>query len=167
MAKMDLENLVKTQEYNRLTPKQRMFVSTYIQSGLETGIYDQVTAVKSAYDCKNEESARIMGYSMLANINVIQVLNRHFGTEPIDQFLVTLERAIRNRNLTVAQFHALKLYCDLKGFENALSRAVAVPPENSSPARKVRKARIKPAAVLPDSDVYNLNDFDQNKTSQS
>ena len=114
--RMPLDQLRLTQEYTRLTAKQKDFVETYVGMGAMDGNYDAVNAVRHAYKCKNDEVARIMSYALLANINIVAVLNRHFAADPIDQFIQTLDRAVHNKKLTIAQLQALKLYCEVMGF---------------------------------------------------
>lgn len=119
-TRLPLAELEKTQEYQRLTQKQKLFVATYCESGLTTGTYDAIQATLTAYQCKSAEVARIMSYSLLANIRIVAALNRHFNTSPIEEFLVMLDRAISNKKLTMAQLGALKMRCDLLGFGTRL-----------------------------------------------
>ncbi len=163
MSKLTRSELETTHEFQILTPKQKMFVATYVQTGIDTGKYDAVAAVNSAYKCKTEESARIMGYALLSNINIIRVLDRHFGKEPVDSFTDMLERALRNGTITVAQVQAAKMICELKGYATSLNKAPEVP-EPPEHAKKPRKAKPKPAVVDDGSDVYDLKDFGQNET---
>lgn len=114
VERMPFVELYKTEEFQRLTKKQQAFIKAYCVD------YDAVRAVRAAYACKSDEVARIMSYPLLMNINIISVLNRHFGTDPIEDFLKTLDRAIRNKHLTIAQIAALKLYSDVKGWGSAL-----------------------------------------------
>jgi hypothetical protein len=118
--RLSLEDVEKLQEFQKLTPKQRMFVSTYVASGLLNGNYDVVTATLTAYECKSPEVARIMSYTLMQNIRIIAVLNRHFGTTPVEAFLQTLERAINNKNISLAQVEALRMKCNILGYENRL-----------------------------------------------
>lgn len=118
--RMPLEEIEKTQEYQRLTQKQRLFVSTYVAGGLLDGAYDPVASVRTAYQTKSPEVARIMSYSLMQNIRVVAVLNRHFGAEPIEELLVMLDRAINNKKLTIAQIQALRLKCEIMGFTTGI-----------------------------------------------
>ena len=118
--RLTLEELESTQEYQRLTQKQQLFVATYIEGGLLDGQYDAIAATRTAYKCKSAEVARIMSYSILANIRIVEVLNRHFNVEPIEEFLRTLDRAIRNKKLTQAQISALHLKARILGFDSKL-----------------------------------------------
>ena len=143
--RLSLEQVKETTEYKKLTPKQQLFVATYIAGGLADGNYDAVHATRTAYPCRSEEVARIMSYAIMANIRIIAVLNRHFGAEPIEEFLVLLDRAINNKRITIAQVNALKLKCDILGYANRLpgiKYATGVIPEDILEAsRKERKAK--------------------------
>lgn len=114
--RLPVSELEKLVEYQRLTPKQRLFIATYCAGGLVDGHYDPVAACMTAYQCKSQEVARIMSYALMANIRIIEVLNRHFNTEPIDSFMVTLDRAIANKKLTIANLNALRLKSEILGF---------------------------------------------------
>lgn len=117
---MPLCELEKTQEYSRLTLKQKLFVATYIQRGLQDGIYDAIKAIRTSYECKNDEIARVMSYRLMANIHIIEVLNRHFGASPIDEFIQQIDLAVRSRRTTLAQVQALKVKCEALKLANAL-----------------------------------------------
>ena len=119
-TRIPITELQNTQEYQRLTPKQRMFVASYCQMGLDTGTYDPVAATQMAYKCRNYETARVMSYDLLSNIRVIAVLNLHFNRQPIEEFLLTLDRAIGSRKVTAAQIQALRLKAYLMGFMTRL-----------------------------------------------
>src|SRR5579864_2503363 len=118
--KLTLEEIKTTQEYSILTGKQQLFIETYIRSGLDTGTYDPVLAAQTAYTVKNRENARVMSYALMANIRIVAVLNRHFAKEPLAEFIEQVDRAIRNKKLSVAQLQALKLKGDLLGYTTRL-----------------------------------------------
>lgn len=158
--RLSVDDLRKTQEFQQLTERQQLFVATYCAAGMVDGIYDPVAATKTAYRCKSFEVARIMSYSLMANIRIVAVLSRHFNAEPIEEFLVEVNRAIRNKHLTIAQLQALKLKADLLGFTVRLpgvgNNAAAVLPtdvlEASKEAIKAkRKAAPKPSKKEPPS----------------
>jgi hypothetical protein len=166
--KMLVEDLQLTQEFQRLTPKQRLFVATYCAGGLLDGNYDPVTATQTAYVCKSAEVARIMSYSLMQNIRVIAVLNRHFNTEPIEEFLVQVDRAIHNKKLTVPQLQALKLKGDILGYTTRLPGMNnfpqgTIPPAVLEATRAARKAKKKQSAKPPEppekSEFEKMADF--------
>jgi hypothetical protein len=151
-TRMPLEELRLTPEFQKLTQKQQLFCSTYCAGGIADGTYDAVLATHTAYACKSMEVARIMSYSMMANIRIISVLNRHFNTTPTQELLVQIDRAINNKKLTVAQLNALKLKCDLLGLSTGLigptyTRPSAVPNDVQEASKAVRKSKRKPRAT--------------------
>ena len=121
------------------------------------GVYDPVSATQTAYVCKNAESARVMSYAMMGNINIIAALNRHFNSEPIEQFLVEINRAIRNKSITNAQLGALKLKADIMGFSARLPGVDHQSPdvipkdvqEATKEARKAQRKRPEPKPKEP------------------
>lgn len=146
--RMPVEELRKTPEFLRLTQKQQLFVATYCAGGMLDGHYDEVQSCRTAYVCKNNETARVMSYALMSNIRIIEALNRHFQTEPIEDLLVALDRAIRSRKTTVAQVNALKLKCDLLGLGNRLpcfKKAMGVIPDDIvEDSRKSKKKKPEP-----------------------
>ena len=118
--RLTLEQIKDTQEYSILTGKQQLFVETYIRGGIDTGTYDPKNAAMFAYSCKSIEVARIMSYALMANIRIVAVLNRHFNREPLEDFLIQLDRAIINKKLSTAQMMALKLKGDILGYTTHL-----------------------------------------------
>ena len=150
--KLTVEQLQETQEYQRLTQKQQLFVATYCAGGLLDGKYDAVAATRTAYQCKSAEVARIMSYSLLQNIRIVEVLNRHFGVTPIEEFLVQVNRAINNKHLTTAQMDALKLKGDLLGYANRIPNhqsVGAIPSDVLEESRKARKPKEPVAEEKP------------------
>jgi len=153
VERMPLAELELTQEYQRLTPKQKLFVSTYVASGILDGIYDSVAATNTAYRCKSMEVARIMSYSLMQNIRIVAVLNRHFNTTPIEAFLVQVDRAILNKNLSTSQLGALKIKADLLGYAARLPSVDRqgvgiVPPDVLEAEKKKRKRTRKSYAMV-------------------
>ena len=125
--RLTLEQIKETQEYSILTGKQQLYVESYIQGGIDTGTYDSVSAALASYNCRSREVARIMSYALMANIRIVAVLNRHFNREPLEEFLIQLDRAILNKKLTVAQFNALKLKGDILGYTTRLPGTATMP----------------------------------------
>jgi hypothetical protein len=118
--RMPMKELAQTPDYQRLTNKQKLFVMTYVQAGIDCGEYDEIGACLTAYKCKSREIARIMSYALMANIRIIAVLNLHFGATPTEQFLEEIDRAIRNKKLTQAQLGALQLKCRVLGIKTMI-----------------------------------------------
>lgn len=152
-TRLTVDQIRDTQEYAVLTGKQQMFVTTYIQAGLDTGVYDAVAATQIAYTCKTREIARVMSYALIENIRIVAVLNRHFNKEPLAQFVEQVDRAIRNRKLTTAQIQALKLKGDILGYTTRLPGTDnfplggAIPPailKANAAARKAARKKPEP-----------------------
>jgi len=60
---------------------------------------------------------------MLSNIRIVAALNRYFNRQPLEAFLMVLDRAIQNKHLTVAQLQALRLKCELLGLSSRMPAA--------------------------------------------
>ncbi len=158
--RLTLAQVKDTQEYAALTGKQQLFIETYCAGGIDTGTYDPVMATLTAYKCKSKENARVMSYSLMANIRIVAVLNRHFNREPIEEFVLQIDRAIQNKKLTVAQLGALKLKSELLGYTTKLPGATDhaidnVPPDVASATRAAKKAARKPPTRHEDIEVPN------------
>jgi hypothetical protein len=159
--RMSLAELEMLPEYMKLTQKQKLFIATYCEFGLADGNYDAVEATRIAYKCKNPEVARIMSYSLMQNIRIIAVLNRHFNATPIEEFLVMLDRAINNKKLTVAQIQALRLKCEVMGFTNKLpaqAPMIAALREAQDSAKETRKSKRKKYERAPVEAPRSLSD---------
>ena len=151
----------ETPEYQKLTQKQRLFVATYCQGGILNGQYDPIEATRTAYQCKTPEIARVMSYSLMTNIRIVAALNRHFNTEPIEEFITLLDRAIRNKKLTTAQLRALELKADILGFRARLPGTRYIPlgtvpkdvQEASKQARKEKRKKYERKPPEPEVQV--------------
>jgi hypothetical protein len=140
--RLTYDELKKTPEYQKLTRKQQLFVATYCAGGLADGVYDAVNAAALAYKCRTREIARVMSYSLMANIKIVAVINRHFNAGPTAEFLETLDRAIRNKKLTMAQVTALRLKCDILGIKTALPTGhETIATKQDMLAKRARKRR--------------------------
>lgn len=139
--RISLDELRTTPEYIRLTPKMKMFIDSYCSAGAIDGNFDAVAAINQAYRCKSYEVARIMSYSILANIKIVAVLNRYFGTEPVDSFLANLDRAVRNKRLTLAQLGALRLQCDVLGIGTKIPANFGGQPPKADPPVKDKRSK--------------------------
>lgn len=168
--RVPLSVLETTEDYQRLTAKQKLFVATYIQCGIDTGVYDSIAAAQTAYKCKTPEVARVMSYALMANIRIVAVLNLHFAREPIEDFLVTLNRAITNKRLSIAQFKALQLKANILGFTSRLpganeNAAAVIPQDVLDRAIEERKAHRKPRAARKPAEPPT-DPFDYSKASR-
>jgi hypothetical protein len=145
--RMSAYALAQTQEFSHLSPKMARFVLAYVQTLIDTDTADPLAAVKAAYSCGSEESARTLGYELLANPKVILVLNIFFGVTPSEAFLKQVERAIYNPNLRVAQIDALKLYCDAHGIARSGVGVVASKAQAKNHGHASTKDASEPATV--------------------
>jgi hypothetical protein len=150
--RLSTQELAQTPEYQKLTAKQKLFVLTYVAGGIDCGEYDEVNATWTAYKCKTQENARIMSYAMMQNIRIVAAINRHFNASPTEEFMENLDRAIRNKNLTMAQLGALKLKCDLLGIKTKLpTEHATLTPQIEAVAEdeKVEKKKKKEKPIQP------------------
>ena len=163
---MTLDELEKTREYQVLTKQQRFFIQSYVSGGMIDGHYDAVAAINMSYTCKNDNVARVMSYRQLDNIKIIEVLNRHFGLDPSDTFLTSLDRAVRNKHLTLAQLGALRLKCEVYGFgtkiphrveEGFANRPIILPVK--LPKKTPKKPKKDKPPVAPSAPLYSMKDF--------
>jgi hypothetical protein len=72
--RMTLDELRRTREYRKLSPKIAMWVSSYVGTIID-GDPDPAFATRSAYQCVSPESFRVFGYKMLAKKKVQEVLS--------------------------------------------------------------------------------------------
>ena len=91
--RMPLAELATYVEWQALTIKQRMFLSSYIQCEIDTGHYDAQFAVQSAFNVADENS-KILKYELLANPKIRRVLDLHFGRTEADSLLKDLSKLI-------------------------------------------------------------------------
>lgn len=152
--RLTLEQLRETEEFQRLTQKQQLWVATYCQGGLVDGNYDAIAATRTAYECKNPESARVLSYSISTNPKILAALNRHFNRTPTEEFLLQLDRAISNKRLTMAQVEILRLKCNLLGIKNRLpvlkeGNQGVIPPDVLKAEKESKKADKKKPGPAP------------------
>jgi hypothetical protein len=77
--KMTALELTQTREFSVLSVRQGIWVLSYVQHFLDTGICDPMPPTKMAYKCKSDETARSFGYQVQANPKIRLVLHRFFG----------------------------------------------------------------------------------------
>ena len=166
--RVPMARLRDTDEFRSLTPKQQLFVETYIAGGVATGHYDPIGSTLTAYACKSRESARVLSHTLMHTLRIVELLSLHFAREPIEDFLLTLNQAIRNKKLTVAQVRALELKAAVMGFKTRLPGAdnrnlpldtipEDVAARDKEERKRHRKARSKPgpkpALDVPETDI--------------
>lgn len=153
-----LQELSETSEFHNLTDKQKMFVSTFISNG-----YNKIHAIRTAYQCKNDLSAKVMSYSVMNTFAVTMVLAIHFGDEPVDTFLKHIARSIRKGRIKPEQLALYKLYAEVSGWrhgtvQNALALAERL--EGKKAAREGLKA-VLTTKPKTDTSKYTLDEFEQ------
>lgn len=148
--RIPLSQLIKTDDFSRLTPSQKMFVATYIEND-----YNHTHAIRTAYKCKNDNSAKVMSYNVMRSFNVMMVLSLHFGDRPVDIFVKRLDRAIRTGQISRAKIDAYRLLADVKGYRR--SRRLGKKPK---PNQKVKRKAIVKAKAKGEPSKYNLQDFE-------
>lgn len=134
-GRLTLDELSQTVEFRQLTPKQALWVSTYVMNFLEHGTLDASFAVKTAYDTKSDDVTRITGCKLLANPKIILALNRFWGDSPEAAFLKLVEKALYSRKISVSRVRALELYSRLKGWTAGALADPVQAAETPEPAR--------------------------------
>ena len=94
----------------------------------------------------------------MANIRIIAVLNRHFNREPIEDFIIQVDRAIHNKKVSQAQVWALKLKGDVLGYTTRLPGTPNFPAgtipndvvEATAAARKAARKKPAPRPTKPE-----------------
>jgi hypothetical protein len=144
--RLTLDELRDTMEFQHLSPKMQMWVSSYVQNFLNNGTFDPVFATRTAYAGKNAENIRRIGYQMLSTPKVLFALNRFFGYSPEQAFRKAVEKAIYNRRLTNAQIRALELQCRMSGY------GCANPPNRNGYKPKAAEPEAKVESETPRAD---------------
>jgi hypothetical protein len=93
VPRMSLAEIATHTEWQALTTKERMFLSSYLQSGIDTGAYDAQFAAQSAYNT-SDKNAVILSYELLAKRKIRRVLDLHFGRTETDSLQADLVKAI-------------------------------------------------------------------------
>jgi hypothetical protein len=101
--RVPLAELEARAEWQILTSKQQAFLRAYIQSGVTTGTYDALGAVRFAYPTV-DKNARIFSYEILANPKIDLLLGLHFGRTAQDRAKVRRQKSIKQL-LREIRFH--------------------------------------------------------------
>ncbi len=150
-ARMTIEEFARTIEAAPLTPKMRKFVLAYVRGFIDAGKFDALAAAKVAYVCKSDQTARCIGYQLLANPKIVLAVNQFFGLSQKEGFLRRLERAIYDKDITIAQVRALELTAQANGWTTGLPRHQDLrvkPPKSGAKNSKVTPA--DPLARVPE-----------------
>lgn len=156
--RLSFEELRETREYQQLTPKQQLWVATYTSNG-----YDAVAATRTAYAVRSAENARVLSYAMLGNIKIIAILNIHFGVSPTEELLTAIDRAIRNKKITLAQVYALRTKLDVLGISTRLP-TIKEGQRGIDNAQKAVRKSAKPESAEKPAPGPTFHRYDPSKT---
>jgi len=150
--RLTIEQLRAEQVFTDLTPRQQKMIETFASSG------DRIQAVLAAYNAKSPEVARVMAYEFFANPKVVACLTVYFQDDPLEVFKREVRRAYHNKNLSVAQVQAMKMFCDLNGWGAASlpdlhGRDADGEPETSKPQP------VAPAVPGPTTNRFQVGDI--------
>jgi hypothetical protein len=157
-SRMGWEALSQTAEFAMLTPKEKLFVCTYISND-----YNVVHAIRTAYKCKNDKNAEIMSYPLLRRPQITTVLMIHFGDwdpeqQPdasVDAFTKRLARDIIRGRIDETELKALRLLAEIKGwYKSPTVKALEVAQELGYSFDTNRSA--EPRKQEPKVDMRNL-----------
>lgn len=158
---MTIEQLSKTPEFRKLSPKQGLFLKTYIQSFLDLGEFDPKLATRSAYDTSQTEHARIFSYQLLKQKKVQAALRvwRNFGKSKRQIAIDDLETEL---NATPVGSAARRKLLALRA-ELLTPEFPRIHPESSAPNRKAFSPQAlgilnAVAAESIEKSLLNLND---------
>jgi hypothetical protein len=102
--RLSLYELVQTPAFEHLSLKQGVFILTYLQGYLDTGVFDPVAATQASYDCASKESARIFSFQLMANPKIQLAINSFFSATPEEARVKTeLDTQIASVRETVRQ----------------------------------------------------------------
>lgn len=149
--RMPLSELESSMEYLKLSPKMRVFVSSYIGTFLMSGNLEPTFAAHQAYDCKDDESARPQGHRLMQNQKIKDCLKVYFdyGKSEREKDLEQVEIAIRKAEPgSVAHQRLLSIRTTIK--TAASYNGQAIEPSTSGPAvhpESAKDSRIPKDAV--------------------
>jgi hypothetical protein len=139
-TKMSLLELVQTQTFGQLSPKMGVFVITYLQGYLDTGVFNPVAATLAAYDCVSEQSARTFSFQLMANPKIRLAINQFFGDSPeqatrkteLEIQIAEARKDVRNAT-DYSRHNARRVLAELLGLlpSNGKSKVHDTPPEDS------------------------------------
>jgi hypothetical protein len=117
-----LADLMPSYEFQCLTPRQKFWVKTLLESGEKTGTYNFLGATAIAFPDAKNRSLVVRSSQLQSHPKVKRILNIYFGrpeTED-DPFFAELKTAIRKSlkrdgGLSVATTRAISLYERLTG----------------------------------------------------
>lgn len=110
-ARMTMEQVRRTPEFQRLTPQQRFALETFSASS------DKILAIRAAYSTKSREVARVMAAEFFASPRVKAVLDLLAGKSPFEKFKEAVDRVVKSGSkVTDAEIRALELQAKVNGW---------------------------------------------------
>ena len=101
-TKLTVEQWEQTVEFKRLSPRQKMWVRSYVETK------DPLFASHVAYDFNTEEGFRVCGYEQLSKCRVLMALHKFFGTTPKASLRELVEKAIVTGRFSPASLRAMQ-----------------------------------------------------------
>ena len=94
---MRCADLLPSYEFQALSPRQKIWVQTLLESGEKTGTYDFVEATKTAYPDAHGRSIVVRSSQLQSHSKIKEILGIYFGRPEAecDPFFSELKRAIR------------------------------------------------------------------------
>lgn len=94
---MRCADLLPSYEFQALSPRQKIWVQTLLESGEKTGTYDFVEATKTAYPDAHGRSIIVRSSQLQSHSKIKEILGIYFGRPEAecDPFFSELKRAIR------------------------------------------------------------------------
>jgi hypothetical protein len=112
-APLSLEVFQKMPDYARLSKKQRVLITAFIEHG-----YDQREAYKATHPaCATDQSVLACANKAFSHPNMRAALDVYFQVDALDAVKSVVLRAISNKKLTSAQAAMVKLYAKMNGVD--------------------------------------------------
>ena len=117
-----------------MTTKQAMFALTYCQTYQDTGELDPVFAARAAYQCRDDEGFRTLGYEILAKPPNHFRANRFFDAK--SALRTEVEKAMISGRFSSARLRAMRKIVEGKGEKKIMrsqkwNRSSCLSPEQS------------------------------------
>jgi hypothetical protein len=91
---MNVQLLVETDAFKKLSPLARRFVVDYVAMGLDSGTYDAVAATRFALG-QNKPNIQVRAHQMMSNQRIRHVLDLHFRRSELEVLLSAIQRAAK------------------------------------------------------------------------
>jgi len=119
--RLGIAELLSHEDFQILTPQQQSFVARYISTGVRTGTYDALDAVKHSYGVSLKNATALAAH-LLGHKKIKKIVDLHFGRSDRSELDVLLpilanaiKRSIRNDlkekgSLSIATTKALEFF---------------------------------------------------------